>query len=234
MSAVDRTFSLHTASRGKRIPPPSAAGVVGRKPRRQPPDGQAAETIDRIVTAAQGLLMTPGAKRVCVKDVCRAARISRGTLYRYFGSMDDILEALALRIRDRTDRDLRCALEGLDPPAQFEAIITFMTTNQEAVCAARLMQVEPLFVLDYLRGNFAHFIDRVLTEMGGAFDALQAGMGREIDREAITELLVRYVLSELMVPTPAGGLPLSTRLRPLVAALLDLPALATVTPIREA
>lgn len=214
---------LSVSLRAGRGQDPSAPGAlaVAREARRQGGEAQGPSSIDRIVTAAQALLLEPGAGSVSVKDVCREARVSRGTLYRYFGSMEEIVQAVALRLRDETDRAMRRAVEaGAGPDEQFEAFLSYMMCNQEALHVARLIRLQPLFVLNHLRSNFQHFVDRVVGIMAAVFDAWDARLGAPLDREAISEMMVRYVLSELVAPTPPGAPPLPMRLRSLVAAMV--------------
>jgi AcrR family transcriptional regulator len=212
-------------------PPPLAKRTRGRASAKTPNVDREARrtsraapnvaTVDRIVSAAQTLLLRPAGARVTAKDVCREADISRGTLYRYFGSMNEILEAVALRLRGEADRELhRVVGAHHDPSAQFEAFLTYTVSNQESVRAARLVQVEPLFVIDYLRGNLGHFIDRVLSVMAPVYDAWDAGLDAPLDRQAISEMMVRYGLSELLFPSPEGARPLGMRLRPLIEGML--------------
>lgn len=215
-----RLSGLVRAGRGQDHPGDGLLAQTREAHRRnkEPPAARGAE---RIVAAAQALLLRSQRTRVSAKDVCDEARVSRGTLYRYFASMEEVLAAVALRLRDETDRELRRTMEGCDgPDEQFEAFLNYMMYNQEAVRAARLIEVQPLFVLQYLRSNFRHFVARVVDAMASVYDAWDARLGCKVDREAISETMVRYVLSELVAPTPASAVPLPIRLRPFISAVL--------------
>jgi AcrR family transcriptional regulator len=179
------------------------------------------KTIENIISAAQVVMFNHGTSNVSARQVCEHAGVSRGTLYRYFSSMEELLQAVALRLRTETDEELDHALEGLnDPSERFDAFLAYTTANRETVRAAHFLHVEPAFVLKYFENNFAHFIARVNTALGPVFDAWETDVGAPLDRDAICEMMVRYALSETLVPTPEGNTPLPVRLRALVEMAL--------------
>jgi AcrR family transcriptional regulator len=52
---------------------------------------------DRMLDAAQRLVMHTGARRLSLTDVAARAGVSRPTLYRYFASKEELIEALGKR-----------------------------------------------------------------------------------------------------------------------------------------
>src|SRR5580700_5325904 len=52
-------------------------------------------TEERILVAALGLIGRRGVRRLGMQEIAEAAGISRGTLYRYFPSKDQVLSAAA-------------------------------------------------------------------------------------------------------------------------------------------
>ena len=75
-------------------------------------------------------------------------------------------------------------------------------------------------MLKYFESNFDHFMHRVDDALGPVFDAWEAKLGGPLDRGAISEMMVRYALSETLVPTPPGQTPLPMSLHAMVQALL--------------
>ena len=61
------------------------------------------DKIDRITTAAQGLLAQHGYKKVTMSDIAEAVGISRPTLYAEFANKDAVLEAIVERHLVMTD-----------------------------------------------------------------------------------------------------------------------------------
>ncbi|MDB5423985.1 MAG: transcriptional regulator, TetR family [Phenylobacterium sp.] len=199
---------------------PPASSVGASKPRR--PDRRALKTVENIISAAQVVMFNCGTSNVSARQVCEEAQVSRGTLYRYFSSMEELLQAVALRLRVETDEELHLALEGLDDPGErFDAFIAYTASNRETTRAAHFLHVEPAFVLKYFENNFAHFIARVNTALASVFDAWEREVGSALDRDAIAEMMVRYALSETLVRTPEGMPPLPVRMRALVEMVLS-------------
>jgi len=184
------------------------------------PDPRAARTIDNIINAAQSVMMNQGTPRITAQDVCDAAGVSRGTLYRYFPSMDAVLEAVVLRLRTETDRELNRALEGCETPTErFAAFLKYSVSNNETRRGSQFLQVEPAFVLRYFESNFDHFIARVLTALDPVFDAWEADIGMTLDRSALAEMMVRLALSETVV-LPTEGKHLALRLQATIDSVL--------------
>ncbi|MDB5421570.1 MAG: transcriptional regulator, TetR family [Brevundimonas sp.] len=184
------------------------------------PDPRAAKTIENIVNAAQSVMMNHGTPRITAQEVCDAAGVSRGTLYRYFPSMEAVLEAVVLRLRTETDYELNHAMEGCETPAErFGAFLKYSVSNNETKRGSQFLHVEPAFVLQYFESNFDHFIARVLTALESVFDAWEKDIGTPVDRAAIAEMMVRLALSETVVP-PSEGKPLALRLQSTIDVIL--------------
>jgi len=199
-----------------------AEGVSGSTPavRTRRPDPRAARTIESIINAAQNVMMNHGTPRITAQEVCDAAGVSRGTLYRYFPSMDAVLEAVVLRLRTETDAELNHALEGCETPTErFAAFLRYSVSNNETRRGSQFLHVEPAFVLRYFESNFDHFIARVLTALDSVFDAWEADIGMPLDRSAVAEMMVRLALSETVVQ-PAAGKPLALRLQATIDGVL--------------
>jgi len=188
--------------------------------RKRRADPRAAKTIENIINAAQHVMLNHGTPRITAQEVCDAAGISRGTLYRYFQSMDAVLEAVVLKLRTETDKELNHALEGcVTPTERFAAFLKYSVSNNETRRGSQFLHVEPAFVLKYFESNFDHFIDRVLTALATVFDAWEKDVGTPVDRRAIAEMMVRLALSETVVP-PTGDRHLALRLQSTVDVIL--------------
>jgi AcrR family transcriptional regulator len=198
-----------------------ANGVAPPAPvRTRRPDPRAAKTIENIINAAQNVMMNHGTPRITAQEVCDEAGVSRGTLYRYFPSMEAVLEAVLLRLRTETDDELSHAMEGCDTPAQqFAAFLKYSVSNNETRRGSQFLHVEPAFVLQYFESNFDHFIARVLIALESVFDAWEKAIGTKVDRTAIAEMMVRLALSETVV-FPREGPPLALRLQQTVDKIL--------------
>ena len=67
-------------------------------------------TEERILVAALGLIGRRGVRRLGMQEIAESAGVSRGTLYRYFPSKDQVLAAAAAYDERRFSSGLDAAL----------------------------------------------------------------------------------------------------------------------------
>ncbi len=225
------------ARRAKPAGPVGGPAVDAPSAKVRRPDRRSAQTIQKIVSAAQQVMQNHGTSNISAREVCEEAGISRGTLYRYFPSMEAVLEAVAQRLRSETDEELTAALAGCRTPNErFTAFLAYTMSNRETARAGQFLHVEPAFVLKYFENSFDHFIARVNGALESVYEAWEADLGAPLDREAISEMMVRYALSETLVPHREGRPPLAMRLRAMVDLVMakHLPAPASRAGARGA
>jgi AcrR family transcriptional regulator len=168
----------------------------------RPLDRRSARTVDQILTATIKLMLGGGSKKLSISGVCDAAGVSRGTLYRYFSSKEDLLDGVTLHLRDQTDRAVQAlTLDGGDPMTRLHRIVDYTLHNPEIEHGTRYLEVEPTFVINYLKRNFVHFRRRLDDVMAPIFEIWDAELGGAVDRRLVVDILVRYALSEMLVPS---------------------------------
>src|SRR5918994_3433178 len=86
-----------------------SAGSVGGPHAGEPPPSR-----ERVLDAAAGVFAAEGLDAP-MPAVAAAAGVGVGTIYRAFGSKDELIAALAVDRVDLFDRDTRAALERDDP-----------------------------------------------------------------------------------------------------------------------
>jgi hypothetical protein len=79
--------------------------------------------------------------------------------------------------------------------------------------------VAPDYALGFFRRIFHDSIVRFQDLLGIVFDEWDARLGIKIDRELVCEMIIRYVLSEVLVPEGVSRRLLPVRVRKLVVAL---------------
>jgi AcrR family transcriptional regulator len=100
---------------------------------------------DRILDAAQRLVFRTGARKLSLSDVATLARVSRPTIYRYFASKEDLIDALGKRERRRFNAAMDQAMSGVVGVARLEAAVDVVATFVEAQPPGRLLDLEPGF-----------------------------------------------------------------------------------------
>ncbi len=190
------------------------------KTRAVKPNKRSEETINSILQSTEEVVLQSGADRISILDVCKSAGVSRGTFYRYFSSQEDLLDTFSRHKRDHFHQVLMNTIGTVeDPEARLNALITFIDNYLEQSRAQRLLLVAPEYALGFFRRIFHDSILRFQDTLDIVFDDWDAKLGVKLDRELICEMIIRYVLSEILVPENSGRRLLPARVRRLVASL---------------
>ncbi|MDX3006611.1 TetR/AcrR family transcriptional regulator [Kribbella solani] len=106
--------------------------------RGRPTEAERARRRDDILDAAVRLLIADGYAQVTLDDVVAEARVTKRTIYAYFGDRTEIFLAAVERLRDRTLEQPARA----DTLEQLAAKIVFALHSDEAIGLHRLMIAE--------------------------------------------------------------------------------------------
>ncbi|WP_375581864.1 TetR/AcrR family transcriptional regulator [Marinobacter adhaerens] len=184
------------------------------------PNRRSEETISSILDATEQVVLRSGADRISILDVCKLAGISRGTFYQYFSSQEDLLDTFSRHKRDNFHRVLMETVGTVeDPEARLEGLIAFIDDYLTESRARRLLVVAPDYALSFFRRIFHDSILRFQDALEIVFDDWDERLGVKLDRELVCELIIRYVLSEILVPEDGGRRLLPARVKRLVASL---------------
>jgi AcrR family transcriptional regulator len=153
---------------------------------------------DRILDAAQRLVFRTGARRMSLSDVASLAGVSRPTVYRYFASKEDLIDALGKRERRRFDIAMDNATSGVVGVARLEAAVDVVATFVEDQPPGRLLDLEPGFAheqmaqaLPMLTEGLTAVLQRCVRE--GAF-------ATAVDPRALAGAIARTALSHYIFP----------------------------------
>ncbi|HEY2659717.1 MAG TPA: TetR/AcrR family transcriptional regulator [Caulobacteraceae bacterium] len=186
----------------------------------RPLDRRATRTVDQILAATIDLMLGDGSRKLSISAVCEAAGVSRGTMYRYFSSKEDLLDGVTLHLRDQTDRAVQAiGADSSDPGARLRRIIDYTLHNPEIAHGTHYLEVEPSFVINYLQRNFGHFRRRLDDVMTPIFETWDEDLGGAVDRGLVVDILVRYALSEMLVPSGPEDEEYPARIRAMVDLL---------------
>jgi len=101
---------------------------------------------DRILDAAQRLVLRTGARRLSLTEVAKLAGVARPTLYRYFVSKDELIDALGKREYRRFNTAMSAALSGRSGVDGLEAAIDLVVAVLHVQPPRHLVDLEPGFV----------------------------------------------------------------------------------------
>jgi AcrR family transcriptional regulator len=151
---------------------------------------------DRILDAAQRLVFRTGARRMSLSDVATLARVSRPTIYRYFVSKEDLIDALGKRERRRLDEAMDNAMSGVAGVARLEAAVDVIATFVEAQPPGRLLDLESRFAheqmaqaLPMLTGGLVPVLQRCAREGAFATAADPGDLAGAIARTAMSHYI---------------------------------------------
>jgi TetR/AcrR family transcriptional regulator, repressor for uid operon len=193
----------------------------------EPPDDAMSE---RILDAALALAASSGVRHLTMDDVARRARVGRMTVYRRFGTRENLLEALTTREGRRCLAELDDAMAPDAPIVDqvAEGFVTSLRLAREHPLLARLARSEPDSMLESLRadgGGMFAFARAFLAERLRA--SQRAGVLGAVQVEESAELLVRLAFSFVLIDDtvmPVDDEPRCRALaRSLVAPILAAP-----------
>jgi AcrR family transcriptional regulator len=203
-------------AKGRATPAANASPAPVRRRRNK----RSEETIANILAATESVVLGSGADRISILEVCSVAGVSRGTFYRYFASQEELLDAFSRHKREGFHRALIEATQPYDDPDErFDALVAHLSDYLEKGNSRRLLRVAPDYALGFFKRIFHDAVVRFQDVLSIVFDAWDARLGVKLDRELICELLIRYVMSEQLVPNDVDRSAVPRRLKRLVESL---------------
>lgn len=141
-----------------------------------------------------------------MSDIGEEAGVSRGTLYRYFRSKDEILEAIGAHVASGFELALDEAVRGVDDPkerlrAAIHVVVHYADTHPEAIL---VLEAEPAFAIAFLRRQFPHYVDVLRGGLGPVFAASPAVRNGTIKERELAEIFQRLAMSTVLLPSPLG------------------------------
>jgi len=129
-------------------------------------------------------------------EVARRAGVGRMTVFRRFGSKEELLERLAVRELRRFLDDVAAELEALDDPGE-QVAAAFVACVRAGAEHPLLARTEPGRALERLFAG-----DPSPFELGRAFVAARLAAGRVADPEEVADVLVRLAASYALLREP--------------------------------
>lgn len=129
-----------------------------------------------------------GMTKLSLSEVALEAGVSRPTLYRWFASKKDLLDAYVVWERSLYERAIVKATAGLAPSEKLDAVLRVIAAGQQAYPGLRMVDIEPAQVIKRL--------SRVIPPMRAGLERLLPGpdgveAAATVVRVAISHYLVR-------------------------------------------
>jgi len=160
------------------------------------------DTLSRILDGTLLALARRGVRKLSMSDVGIQAGISRGTLYRYFKSKEELLDAIAVHVEKGLLDELVKAVDrrpDLHVRVQVvvEAMVYFSKTHPEAI---QVIAVEPGFGIEFIRQVFPEFVAVAEQLLSPALDLTPTVRSGAMSSAELSELILRVAASTFFIP----------------------------------
>ena len=158
--------------------------------RTAPKQGRAgvdASTRQRLLAATAEVLSRKGTTKLSLSDVAAQAGVSRPTLYRWFASKAELLDAFARWEGQLYDRGIAKATAGLRGKEKLDAALRFIVDYQQSYSGYRMVDVEPGHVIRQLSEVIPIMRERLHRLLPGPSGAVAAATAIRV---AISHYLV--------------------------------------------
>ena len=118
--------------------------------RATPDGGDDTSTRSRILAATSEVLARSGQAKLSLSEVALQAGVSRPTLYRWFASKGELLDAFGRYEREMFDTGINRATAGLRGNEKLDAALRFIVDYQQSYSGVRLVDIEPEVVIAQL------------------------------------------------------------------------------------
>jgi AcrR family transcriptional regulator len=154
---------------------------------------------DRILDAAGRLVLSVGARKLSLSDVATLAGVSRPTIYRYFVSKEDLIDALGAQVRRRFDAAMERAMNGVTGLARWEAAVDVVVTFMEDQPSGRQLDLDPGFAHEQMARALPMITEKLMVVLQqcareGGFDA--AASDRDLSGAVARVTLSHYIFPD--------------------------------------
>jgi AcrR family transcriptional regulator len=162
-----------------------------------------AGTAERILDGALAALARHGPRKLSMSDVVHYAGVSRGTLYRYFSNKDELLGAIGLHVKRRSERRLADAIAEQPEPADRLRVVLGVMTRYRLLEpeAEQILSVEADFALSFLQDVFEEWVDFIADALEPVGDHVPAVRDGRLSIRQLAELTLRLGLSAYLTPS---------------------------------
>lgn len=165
--------------------------------------------VDDALDGALSALLDFGIRRTSVNEIARRSGVSPATLYRWFGSKDEIVTAVALRETRRFLDELEHQVVADAPPEEQLAEVSVLVARRlrDQPLLRRLIETEPDDVLPRLTIHGAPIVQAGAAYLTGHIERLMdEGAVPRFDPAPLAEILARVTHSLILTPTTSLSL----------------------------
>ncbi len=155
---------------------------------------------DRILDAARRLIFRTGARKLSLSDVATLAGVSRPTVYRYFVSKEELIDALGKHEVRRFNAAMERAISGVAGVARLEAAVDVVATFVEEQPPGRLLDLEPGFAHEQMAQALPMITEALTVVLRQC--AREDGFDPAVSPRDLAGAIARTALSHYIFPDP--------------------------------
>lgn len=170
---------------------------------------------ERVLDGALAALLDFGIRRTSMNEIARRSGVSPATLYRWYGSKDELVSAVTVRETQRFLAEVEDGVDRSAPADEQLAEVTVIVAHRlrDQPLLRRLIETEPESILPRLTVDAGPIIDAGAAYLTGHLERLMdEGLVERFDPRPLAELLARATHSMLLTP-PTGPAPDDDQLR---------------------
>jgi AcrR family transcriptional regulator len=153
---------------------------------------------ERILDAARQLVVQQGARRLSLTEVATLAGVSRPTVYRYFVSKEELLDALGKLEYRRFNSAMEQAVSRVSGRERIEAAIDVVAAFLQDQPPRSLIDLEPGFVNDQMAQVLPMVTDALVAVLTQCAD--EDGAIHPASPDDVAGAIARTVLSHYIFP----------------------------------
>ncbi|WP_432198191.1 TetR/AcrR family transcriptional regulator [Streptomyces sp. bgisy027] len=165
------------------------------------------EMVQRILAGALLVASHEGVPALSMGNVAAAAGVSRGTVYRYFGTRQVLLECMNERVQHCWERALHEAVRA-EPAVELRVRLVMESLPGMAEVlpdSQMLFDNDPAYVLSHVQRHFPEIVQVVVHFLEPVLDAAEAVRAGAVTRHEAAELALRIALADVLVPAGRAG-----------------------------
>jgi TetR/AcrR family transcriptional regulator, repressor for uid operon len=160
-------------------------------------------SVEAILAATRRVIAERGPEKLRMSAIAAAAGVSRPTLYHWFPSKAELLEALTVYEEEVFDARLQEAvLAQRSATRRLDAALHLLVTYLDGLMGPDPVGADPGFAIRSLARSLGPQTASFVRVLGDAFDVVPAVRQRRLTREQAAELFLRVAMSHYLIPHP--------------------------------
>ena len=169
-------------------------------------------SVEAILAATRRVIAERGPEKLRMSAIAAAAGVSRPTLYHWFPSKAELLEALTVYEEEVFDARLQEAVAAQrSATRKLDAALHLLVTYLDGLMGPDPVGADPGFAIQTLARSLGPQTASFVRVLGDAFDVVPAVRQRRLTREQAAELFLRVAMSHYLIPHPEPEVLLANR-----------------------